>query len=86
MTIKPFLKWPGRKFAILHQILPHLTPGDRLLEPFVGSGSVFLNSNYSKYVLADNNPDLINLYNILRKKGHYFITLAKSYITKNNMF
>ncbi|MCA8636746.1 DNA adenine methylase, partial [Escherichia coli] len=36
------------------------------VEPFVGGGSVFLNSEkHADYLLADVNPDLINLYQML---------------------
>jgi DNA adenine methylase len=40
--------------------------GKRLIEPFVGGGSVFLNSEkHADFLLADVNPDLINLYQML---------------------
>ena len=45
----------------------------RLVEPFVGSGTVFLNIDAEKYLLGDLNKDLINLYNILKKHGIKFI-------------
>ena len=32
-----------------------LRPGKRLIEPFVGSGAVFLNTDYEAYLLADAN-------------------------------
>lgn len=60
---RPFLKWPGGKFAVLDQLLPHIGGGERLIEPFVGAGSVFLNAFcFKSYLLADNNRDLINLW------------------------
>ena len=64
---KPFLKWPGGKFRLLDRIRNRLDHGKRLVEPFVGSGAVFLNTSYKKYLLADTNPDLINLYLYLQK-------------------
>lgn len=39
---------------------------DTLVEPFVGAGSVFLNTDYKQYLLNDINPDLIALYQHLR--------------------
>lgn len=60
---RPFLKWPGGKYSVLDQLLPHIGGGERLIEPFVGAGSVFLNSSgFKRYLLADNNRDLINLW------------------------
>lgn len=35
---------------------------DCLIEPFIGSVSVFLNTHYRQYVLADSNADLIDTY------------------------
>lgn len=47
----------------LYQIIP---AGMRLIEPFVGGGSVFLNSDkHACFLLADVNTDLINLYQML---------------------
>lgn len=73
---RPFLKWPGGKFRLVERISKALGPANRLIEPFVGSGAVFLNTQYDHYLLADNNPDLINLYQILLKEGDVFIKYA----------
>lgn len=62
---KPFLKWAGGKYTQLADLFVHIPAGKRLIEPFVGGGSVFLNSEkHADYLLADVNPDLINLYQI----------------------
>lgn len=85
MHSKSFLKWAGGKHRLLKFILPHLTSGKRLIEPFVGSGAVFLNADYSSYLLADNNADLIRLYQILQKEGKKFIAYSKKlFINENN--
>jgi DNA adenine methylase len=70
---KPFLKWAGGKFRLLDAIKPLLPPGKRLIEPFVGAGAVFLNTQYSRYLLADSNPDVIGLYQILHREQQRFI-------------
>lgn len=63
---KPFLKWAGGKYTQLADLFVHIPAGKRLIEPFVGGGSVFLNSEkHADYLLADVNPDLINLYQML---------------------
>ncbi len=83
--VKPFLKWPGGKYRILDRIQQHLGEGKRLVEPFVGSGAVFLNCNYDKYLLADTNPDLIGLYQHLQQEGEQFIDYCRTFFkTKNN--
>lgn len=86
--IRPFLKWPGRKYQVIDNILLHLkcpSKVDTLVEPFVGSAAVFLNTNYKNYILNDNNPDLINLYLYLINEGEKFIKYtAKLFISENN--
>lgn len=81
---KPFLKWAGSKTAILHRIQALLPEGDRLVEPFVGSGAVFLNTDYPRYLLSDNNPDLIHLYQTLQKEGDVFIEECRKLFTPEN--
>jgi len=70
---RPFLKWAGNKYRIMDHIQDMLPEGDRLVEPFAGSGAVFMNTHYSTYLLADNNLDLISLYQILSDQGEEFI-------------
>jgi DNA adenine methylase len=83
--LRPFLKWPGNKYQIAHYIKAKLPPGSRLVEPFAGSGAVFLNTVYSQYLLADNNPDLISLYLTLQQEGSRFIEFCRSFfIAANN--
>ena len=62
-----------------------MPPGKRLIEPFTGSAAVFLNTNYAEYLLADSNPDLINLYQQLVAEGEDFIRYCGSlFIPVNN--
>jgi len=72
-TNKPFLKWAGNKFRIINTIRTMLPQGVRLVEPFAGSGAVFLNTDFDQYLLADSNADLISLFNIVREHGDAFI-------------
>lgn len=63
---RSFLKWAGGKFSLLPELDKHIPAGKRLIEPFVGGGSVFLNSDkHAQFLLADVNADLINLYRML---------------------
>ena len=81
---RPFLKWPGGKYRLVRRICDSLGPGKRLIEPFVGSGAVFLNSNYPRYLLADGNPDLIRLFAILKQEGEAFIRFCESFFIPDN--
>lgn len=77
--MKPFLKWAGNKYQIIARIQELLPQGKRLIEPFVGSGAVFLNTNYPEYLLADDNRDLIQLYRILQQDKQTFIEYCRSF-------
>jgi DNA adenine methylase len=81
---KPFLKWAGNKFQIIERIKLILPPGNRLIEPFLGSAAVFLNTDYKRYVLSDTNKDLINLYLQLKKYHQEFIDYSKQYFTPSH--
>lgn len=72
--IAPILKYAGGKRKLLkhlHKYIP--TTGDVLIEPFVGGGAFWLSTDYKEYHLADTNPDLINLYNLIKNEGTPFI-------------
>jgi len=81
--MKPFLKWAGSKYKIIDKIKNSLPQGKRLIEPFVGSGAVFLNTNYSEYLCVDKNADLINLFKVVQKDGIDFIQYAKQFFKHN---
>jgi len=80
---RPFLKWAGGKFRVLDKLAPHLQ-GQKLIEPFAGSGAVFLNLPFDRYLIGDINPDLINLYEILKKERRKFINYSQSFFTAEN--
>ncbi len=79
--MKPFLKWAGGKYRLVERIRVLLPAGDRLIEPFVGSGALFLNTDYASYLLADANPDLVNLHQRLRDGGEAFIAACGALFT-----
>lgn len=70
---RAFLKWAGGKYQLVDDVRQHLPAGECLIEPFVGAGSVFLNTEYKSYVLADINSDLINLYNTVKLRTNDFV-------------
>lgn len=75
--VRPFLKWAGGKYRLIDRIAASLPPGKRLIEPFLGSGAVFLNTQYERYLLADINPDLIHLYRTLQQERSEFIEYSR---------
>ncbi len=81
---RAFLKWAGGKYNLMEAIAGHLPEADVLVEPFVGAGSVFLNTNYSRYLLNDINADLIHLYQFLQQKPQQLIDDARLLFVDNN--
>lgn len=79
ISMKPFLKWAGNKFQIVKQVREILPMGKRLIEPFVGSGAVFLNTDYPQYMLSDANGDLIHLYTTLQEEGEPFVAYCRQF-------
>lgn len=67
------LKWAGNKTAIMAELKKHLPAGPRLVEPFAGSCAVMIETDYPHYLVADINPDLINLYQVIKNDVEYFI-------------
>lgn len=83
-TIRPFLKWAGNKFRIIDRVKRKLPEGKRLVEPFVGSAAVFLNTDYDRYLLCDSNRDLITLYSLLKEEGTAFIEVIRPLFSESN--
>ena len=74
---RAFLKWAGGKYPLLDDIKRHLPQGECLIEPFVGAGSVFINTDFSRYILADINSDLISLYNIVKTRTDEYVQASR---------
>ena len=79
---RAFLKWAGGKYRLAQAISDYLPPsipqGACFVEPFVGAGSVFLNMDFERYLLADINPDLINLFNAVKNDVERYIQHAQA--------
>ncbi len=81
---RPFLKWAGNKYYCLERILTALPNSLRMIEPFAGSSVVFMNTDYPNVILAEENPDLINLYCHLQTEGPAFIEYCRKWFTQKN--
>ena len=80
--MKAFLKWAGGKTRIALEIRNYFKSGKRLVEPFVGSGALFLNTCFDEYLLCDTNGDLIGLYNNLKTNSSELIDMTASFFSK----
>jgi len=86
--VKSPLKWAGGKRKLVVDIAKLLPKNDRgrLIEPFVGGGSVFLNLPFNEYLLADSNPDLINFFTHIRETPEAFVKASQAlFVPSNNI-
>ena len=72
-VVRPILKWAGGKRQLLPTLRRYYPAGfNRYLEPFLGSGAVFLDCHNHGLLescevhLSDNNADLIGCYRMVR--------------------
>lgn len=89
--VKAFLKWAGGKsksVELLHEHIYEKYHGmDRkfvdgtFIEPFVGSGVVFMNTNAKNYIINDVNEDLVNIYEVLKTDGKAFIEYLETFFS-----
>lgn len=60
---KPILKWAGGKTQMLNSLLPKVPSSySRYIEPFFGGGAMFFALQPEHAIIADSNPELINMY------------------------
>lgn len=78
------LKWAGNKTAIMPELKKYLPAGPRLVEPFAGSCAVMIETDYPSYLVADINPDLINLYKKVAADCEAFISRARALFEEAN--
>lgn len=60
---RPLLKWAGGKTQLLSEIIPKMPKRyGRFIEPFFGGGALFFAVRPVGGIIADSNPELVNLY------------------------
>jgi DNA adenine methylase len=84
---QPFLKWAGGKSQLLEQFEPFFPTSIRsYCEPFLGGGAVFfhLKARFPKMksALRDNNPELINCYEVVRDRVKQLMTLLDDHLAQ----
>ena len=60
---RPVLKWAGGKTQMLNSIVPKVPEKyGTYIEPFMGGGALFFALTPKQAIIADSNPELINMY------------------------
>lgn len=72
--VAPVLKWVGGKRQLMDVIAP-LIPSSltTYYEPFIGGGAVLFNLQPKKAVINDLNPELINVYKMIKDNPNELI-------------
>lgn len=85
--MKPFLKWAGGKTQMLGEIAPRIPEYvGKYIEPFVGGGALFFAQQPRQAVIADSNPELINVYVQIANAVEEVIAILKTYKNTEEMF
>ena len=80
MTLKTFIKWSGNKSKHLNKILPYIpSEYNTYIEPFVGSGALFLRLEPKKWLINDLNKDCINIWNNIKENPKDIISEFKNF-------
>lgn len=84
---KPVLKWAGGKTQMLGDLLPKVpTSYRRYIEPFFGGGAMFFALQPENAIIADSNPELINMYQKVAGQVEDVIQCLKRYENTSEMF
>lgn len=81
--MKPILKWAGSKLQLLAELKKYVTQellkGNRYIEPFIGGGALAFDLEHPNTTIADLNPELTNLYNVVKKQPDLLIKELKKH-------
>ncbi len=84
ILISPILKWVGGKRQLLADIIPLINKRcSTYVEPFVGGGAVFFELQPNKAIINDYNPELINVYEVVRDFPEELIVSLEKHSREN---
>lgn len=78
--MRTFIKWEGNKSKYIKKIEPFIPDFDgTYIEPFIGSGAVFLKVQPKKWIINDLNSDLINIWKLVKNNPDYLINTIEKF-------
>lgn len=87
LTCRPILKWAGGKSQMLDDLLPRVPKKyGRFIEPFFGGGAVFFALRPENAIIADSNPELVNLYRTVASNVDCVIDFLKKHENTEDAF
>ena len=82
----PIVKWAGGKRQLLVDLKNNLPKKfNRYFEPFIGGGALFFNIQPQNAYISDINPELINLYQVIKENTYELIEDLKQQAVKLNL-
>ncbi|GAK30970.1 adenine-specific DNA methyltransferase [Weissella oryzae SG25] len=84
-VLTPFIKWVGGKRQLLNELKKYV-PDDfgTYYEPFIGGGALFLNLQPDKAVINDFNPELTNLWRVVKSQPEELVELLRTHQINNS--
>ncbi|MCD8103044.1 MAG: DNA adenine methylase [Alistipes sp.] len=87
--VSPFVKWVGGKRRLIGSIMEALPPDAGELnyaEPFIGGGAVLFHLRPANAVINDFNPELINVYRVIRDNVEELIADLRRHRNESDYF
>ncbi|MDD2189339.1 MAG: Dam family site-specific DNA-(adenine-N6)-methyltransferase [Eubacteriales bacterium] len=86
-TARPLLKWAGGKKQLLNDLLPIIPKQyNRYIEPFFGGGALFFAIQPKSSIIADSNPEIINMYRMVAANVEKVIASLMHYDNSDETF
>jgi DNA adenine methylase len=83
--MKTFIHWEGNKSKYIKYISPEFPANyNSYIEPFVGSGAMFLHIMPKKWIINDINVDLITIWNLVKDNPRSFMRHIKNFSNSFN--
>ena len=87
LACRPILKWAGGKSQMLVELMPRVPKKyGRFIEPFFGGGALFFALRPEQAIIADSNPELINLYRTVANNVEGVIVCLKRHKNEEDAF
>lgn len=87
LPCRPILKWAGGKSQMLCDLLPRVPKKyGRFIEPFFGGGAMFFALRPENAIIADSNPELVNLYRTVASDVDGVIAYLKKHENTEDAF
>jgi DNA adenine methylase len=87
IVARPLLKWAGGKTQLLDEIVKRMPlQYGQYIEPFFGGGALFFAVKPKQGIIADSNPELINLYKAVASDVEDVIDQLSLYTNTEEVF